>query len=826
MEYSESIDPELEVLEFCLKKVLEPSANKENEIEKYQYLLNAIKYSVADPKAGKGDLQRLQDLGTTILSGQGMPPSNGKFGHLHARLHMTHAKSLLVLSFKEEALWSLGMADHFLNRTDHTFLVNEMAELRADLLYSEGRIKQANVIFESLIESHKEVPFRLRKKQLRCLRLQTSWTRFDYALKNALREYTEADQVQFLNVEEQLSQVVRSGDIKNLAIAMGKGRLFSHWPQVLPAVFNLYSSEQKKRLSLAPKVNTLRKKSYGKEVSPSDKHGLTFLYHLQEAYKGDDAVLQKLVNIEKASAIVPLIANPETRLLAWASLFRWAFRTRQKHLTARFYDSYSNLSNVVSSQSNSDCLNLMVGVDNSLSMETYWVEQIVKKMDSEVDLPVSSGKRNVLLAKIAGKALIKTISVKLGFRPSVLNAATHYEEVFKELVATLGMLKGPVMKIGQHLYTHPGIDEKQKGVLEDIFFNVPPISWQIVEKTIEKELKSSIADAFGSFEKTPLAAASIGQVHRATLKDGREVAVKVLYPKIRDIIRSDLRSFRLLLQPILKRFYKGLDIDSYVKDISALLEKECDYNVEMENQKIFYELFKDDPNVVIPEIIDELSGSNMIVMTYHEGVSLVDFASEGSDEEKQHVFDVLTGLYAKTYFKYGIYQGDIHPFNFLINDGKVTCLDFGFTVRAEEQRVKLWGGVLKSISQGDGDKVIQLMTDFYGKEFESIEGFVRATQDKLSLLFDQINSNDELTVSLDQASDVYQQVIELNMDSRWHAAYKIFSSEDLCGLRLILGMNWLQVSLGVKLRRRDYLEGLLSHFEEDSFKFEELPKTA
>ena len=239
---------------------------------------------------------------------------------------------------------------------------------------------------------------------------------------------------------------------------------------------------------------------------------------------------------------------------------------------------------------------------------------------------------------------------------------------------------------------------------------MPPISWQIVEKTIEKELKSSIADAFGSFEKTPLAAASIGQVHRATLKDGREVAVKVLYPKIRDIIRSDLRSFRLLLQPILKRFYKGLDIDSYVKDISALLEKECDYNVEMENQKIFYELFKDDPNVVIPEIIDELSGSNMIVMTYHEGVSLVDFASEGSDEEKQHVFDVLTGLYAKTYFKYGIYQGDIHPFNFLINDGKVTCLDFGFTVRAEEQRVKLWGGVLKSISQGDGDKVIQLMT--------------------------------------------------------------------------------------------------------------------
>lgn len=815
---SSAEDPRIEVLEYCLSKVMTPLGTKEQQIAKFQYILNAIKFYIADPKASKGDLQNLLDLGTTLLAKLGITVSSVKDAHLYADLYLSHAKSLKALSLKDSALWSLTMADHFISKTNQTHLIHEMTELRATILFEEGQLKQANMIFESLIESQLTQNWSVIKLHLRCLRLQRSWDKYHQKIEYYKRNLVLAAAEKFFQSEELVAEVMLSGDCRKISLHSGKGKVFNQWPHDVLAAMYLYGNEQKSLLTSIPKVNTLRKRSYGHEISPTEKNCLTFIYHLQEANQSNQAILQKLINIEKAEAVVPLIQDPEYRLLAWASLFRWALRNKQRQLSANYLDNYNKLSQIISNQSSSDCLNILSNVDNSLALESYWVGQIVKKIELEKPMPVSSTKRGALLAKIAGKALLKLISSKLGFRPSTLNTGTHYEEIFRDLVATLGMLKGPVLKVGQHFYTHPGVGEKEKGILEGVFFDVPPVEWEKTRLTIEKELSQPLTEVFEHIDSNPISAASIGQVHRARLVGGKEVVIKVLYPKIRDVIKSDLRSLRILLQPILKSFYKNIDVEGHVREIGALLIQESDYELEVKNHKLFKELYKNHQHVIIPEIIDSLCSKNMIVMSYEQGESLMDFANNASDDRKQHVFSVITRMYGEAYFKHGIFQGDVHPYNFLINEDKVVFLDFGFTVSVPPERVKLWSQVLGHTRHGETDKIVQTMFDFFGKEKESIEGFIYATSEKLAPLLSQIHADKPFKISFEEASQIYQKGIELNMDARWHPVYALLSSEDILALRLILAMNWLHVALGIEVKRGTSLEELINFYDEDGLK--------
>ena len=146
-----------------------------------------------------------------------------------------------------------------------------------------------------------------------------------------------------------------------------------------------------------------------------------------------------------------------------------------------------------------------------------------------------------------------------------------YEDLFKELVNTFTMLKGPVLKIGQQLYTHPKVNEESRSILEGIFTETPPIPAKDIVSILEKDLGKPVNEVFSEFNRKPLAVASIGQVHKAILKNGDEVVVKVLFPRIKDIVKNDLNTFRVMVLPLLKRYYKEVDVKGISDDIRDMM---------------------------------------------------------------------------------------------------------------------------------------------------------------------------------------------------------------------------------------------------------------
>src|SRR5215213_5920267 len=176
----------------------------------------------------------------------------------------------------------------------------------------------------------------------------------------------------------------------------------------------------------------------------------------------------------------------------------------------------------------------------------------------------------------------------------------------RELVKQLGQMRGAAMKIGQVLSTveFTAIPESEreefKATLASLRDDVPPLPFKAIEKLMKEELEMPVSQAFAEFEHEAFAAASIGQVHRATTKDGREVAVKVQYPGVAEAVETDLRNMNLLF-PLIRRLAPGLDVKAIAAELRARIGEELDYEVEAQHQRMVARAFRGHPFVVIPE---------------------------------------------------------------------------------------------------------------------------------------------------------------------------------------------------------------------------------
>lgn len=261
-----------------------------------------------------------------------------------------------------------------------------------------------------------------------------------------------------------------------------------------------------------------------------------------------------------------------------------------------------------------------------------------------------------------------------------LKSEAHVAAALK-LFGTMGYLRGAVMKIGQMLANLPEVvPEEFAEVLSALHFEAPPMHYAMVREVFLDEFGREPEEVFASFDRQAFAAASLGQVHRARLHTGEEVAVKIQYPGIARTIKSDLRNLRLLLQPMcLTKDWQ--DTLNKLADIEQMLLMETDYEQEARFGKEARLLFIDADRIVVPRVYDDYSTRRVLTTEYLRGCHLNEFlASDPSQEERDHFTHLLTVATFRLYYRLRWLPADPHPGNFIfMADGRFGLIDFGCT---------------------------------------------------------------------------------------------------------------------------------------------------
>jgi ubiquinone biosynthesis protein len=277
--------------------------------------------------------------------------------------------------------------------------------------------------------------------------------------------------------------------------------------------------------------------------------------------------------------------------------------------------------------------------------------------------------------------------------------------LFRDLGATF-------IKVGQIMSTRPDLLPPHViRALEKLQDQVGPFDHADVVRTFQEELGAIPETLFAEFSREPIASASVAQVHRARLADGRVVAVKVRRPHLEKIVRFDLAVMRLVadllsIVPSIRLLAPGEAVDEFGKGIHAQL----DFRVEAENNRRFRRLFADDPDVIFPELVEELCSERVLVMQFIDGTKILQFRKTPHDPARLARIGLRTLL--KMVFEDGFVHADLHPGNiFITADGKVCLLDLGLTGELDDFHRHHFAKFFALWAQGDGRAMAQIMID-------------------------------------------------------------------------------------------------------------------
>lgn len=383
-------------------------------------------------------------------------------------------------------------------------------------------------------------------------------------------------------------------------------------------------------------------------------------------------------------------------------------------------------------------------------------------------------------------------------------------ETAKQIVAVLGTMKGAAMKLGQMLsFLDVGLvpeeyrDEFQRelGKLRDA---APTVSFKQMRKVIEGDLEARISAVFEEFAEEPIAAASIGQVYRARLReDGREVAVKVQYPGVAAAVRADLQSIDLVMR-LLKRMTPQLDVRGIATEIRERVAEELDYELEASNQRSLARIFHGHPFIAIPEVVTELSRERVLVTEFVQGAGFEELKGR-PQAERDRIGEIVFRFYLGCLYRHRQFSGDPHPGNFmLLEDGRVAFLDFGLYKRLAPGPVEIELAAQRAAIEHDAPGLFELMAQ---------NGFLPHPervdpQELLSFLEDTIGwyTTDEVVALVPEfATEVLMQSSDPRSSHFRHMRHQDMPADHLFGRRMEMmtlavlsqlraSANWYQIT--------------------------------
>ena len=323
------------------------------------------------------------------------------------------------------------------------------------------------------------------------------------------------------------------------------------------------------------------------------------------------------------------------------------------------------------------------------------------------DLPrnavTRAAKLATLPAGIAGRAAWG-LGKRLGGKPAEAVAAEMQARTAEQLFKVLGELKGGAMKFGQALSVfESALPEEMaapyRAMLTKLQDSAPPLPAETVHKVLAQELGPRWRRSFLEFDDVPVAAASIGQVHRGVWRDGREVAVKIQYPGAGKALISDLNQISRVAR-VATVWIPGIEIGPILDELKSRMSEELDYNLEARSQAKFAKGFDGDPHFAIPKVVK--NSEHVIISEWQEGRPLSQVIADGTVEER----DVAASLYMEFLLegpdRVGLLHADPHQGNYRITpDGRLGVIDFGAVNRLPHGLPPEMGTFLSMALEGD-----------------------------------------------------------------------------------------------------------------------------
>lgn len=290
------------------------------------------------------------------------------------------------------------------------------------------------------------------------------------------------------------------------------------------------------------------------------------------------------------------------------------------------------------------------------------------------------------------------------------------------LYQDMDQLKGLVMKFGQMAsYMSTQFPPEAQKIIAQLQSDASALPFFEIKTLLTKALGQPVEVVFDTFDAEAVAAASIGQVHKAVYQ-GDTVAVKVQYPGVREGIESDLSLMRKVL-PVSSMatslFGVSMDSKALYQELHDRIVEECDYEREAENQRFAKSCWPNDTNIVVPGIIDDLCSQEVLVSEFMEGQDFYQFRDTASQEEKNRAAETLYRMSFESIFCHGFFNGDPHPGNYLFRSGgEVVFLDFGCVRYFDQALVDSWRGLVISVRDGDRDSFARFTREmgFVGNE--------------------------------------------------------------------------------------------------------------
>ncbi|MGH2950606.1 MAG: ABC1 kinase family protein [Solirubrobacterales bacterium] len=293
---------------------------------------------------------------------------------------------------------------------------------------------------------------------------------------------------------------------------------------------------------------------------------------------------------------------------------------------------------------------------------------------------------------------------------------TRHLETAMKMVSILGEMKGAAMKIGQLAsfvdteFLPPEYAEMYQEQLGKLRTSAPPMPWKKVSKVLDEEWGEPVSEHFADIEQEAFAAASIGQVHRATLIDGRPVAVKIQYPGVAEALESDMRNAGMLVR-LARALAPGLDAKAVAEELRERVMEELDYEYEAQNHRSFARAYRGHPFIYVPDVVTRLSRRRVLVAEYVEGMHF-DAVKELDDEQRSRFGEIVFRFCFGSIYHLQHFNADAHPGNYiLMSDGKVAFLDFGMTKKLDKEQIELEQRAVDAATRKDPEALRQALHD-------------------------------------------------------------------------------------------------------------------
>lgn len=335
-----------------------------------------------------------------------------------------------------------------------------------------------------------------------------------------------------------------------------------------------------------------------------------------------------------------------------------------------------------------------------------------RKSKNKAPIPTGWAERGARLAGQTGKSAFRFLGTRARSFAAPGRAGEFldgfHQQTAQQLVDMLGEMKGAAMKLGQlasfYEFAAPGdYLSTYKDALTMLQNSAPPMDPDASKQVIKEEFGRPVEDVFATFEDQAVAAASIGQVHRATLPTGEEVAVKVQYPGVDQAVRADIKNVSAMTK-LAVAIAPNLDPKEVANEVKERVLEELDYRREASNQARFAELFEGHPFIVVPKVYPDYSKTRVITQEFIKGKPFMT-ALEWDQTKKDELGEILFRFFYGALNRFNIFSADPHPGNYLLlPHGKVAFLDFGLVRAVDPGTLKLLLELMQGLIHGDRER--------------------------------------------------------------------------------------------------------------------------